>query len=419
MIKKLRRRIVLINMLLVGVVILGIITVVNINSYSNANHMLERGMEQLLEKQDRAFDKNDFLPPDDDEKFKFDKRGLEGDVPVQISSYIIVEMDDDGEIENISENNVTMDNEDLQACVKAVLNSGKRTGQIAEYSLMYVVRGESDEIKIIFASNSSVTSSLRSSLLISAALFAGSLLIIFLISLFLSGLAIKPVQKAWEQQKQFVADASHELKTPLTVILANNNIMMSHKGAAVEDEKQWLESTQEEANHMKQLIEQMLFLAKSDAGSTQVQYSEVDFSDIVEGAALNFEPVAFEKGIIIDTQITPEIILNGNATQLNQLVHILVDNAVKYADADTTVTIGLKRKNDRAELWVNNLGNVISKEDMEHIFDRFYRAEKSRTTKGYGLGLSIAQRIVQEMNGKLSVTSSKEKGTTFIADMKL
>lgn len=419
MIKKLRRRMILINMLLVGVVILGIITAVNVNNYSNSHHMLERGMEQILDKQSRGFGMDDFAPPEDDGKFKFDKRGIDGDVPMQISSYIIVEVDDDGEIESVSESNVTMDDDDLQACVKEALSSGDHTGQIGEYSLMYVVRGESDDMRIIFASNSSLTSSLRSSLLISAGLFLGSLLIIFLISLFLSGLAVKPVQKAWEQQKQFVADASHELKTPLTVILANNNIMMSHKGATVEEEKQWLESTQEEANHMKQLIEQMLFLAKSDAGTAKVQYSEVDFSDIVEGAALNFEPVAFEKGIMIDTQLTPDIILNGNATQLNQLVHILVDNAVKYADADTTVTIGLKRKNDRAEFWVNNRGNVIAKEDMEHIFDRFYRAEKSRTTKGYGLGLSIAQRIVQEMNGKLTVASTEEDGTTFTADMKI
>ena len=232
-------------------------------------------------------------------------------------------------------------------------------------------------------------------------------------------LAVKPVKKAWEQQKQFVADASHELKTPLTVILANNNIMMSHRDSTVKDEAQWLESTQEEAGHMKNLIDQMLYLAKSDAGTAAVQYSDVNFSEIVEGAALNFEPVAFEKEIMIDTEIEPDIVLNGNATELNQLVHILTDNAVKYADKETTVTIKLSKKNDRVEFSVNNFGNVISKEDMEHIFDRFYRAEKSRTTKGYGLGLSIAQRIVQSISGRLTVESTTENGTTFTAEMKI
>ena len=244
-------------------------------------------------------------------------------------------------------------------------------------------------------------------------MLTAAMAVIFLISLWLSGLAVKPVKRAWEQQKQFVADASHELKTPLTVILANNNIMMSHKESTVADEHQWLESTEEEANHMKKLIDNMLFLAKSDAGETKVQLSEVNFSEITEGCALNFEPVAFEKEIMIDTDIMSDVTLDGDATQLNQLAHILVDNAVKYADRGTNVTIRLQKHGDSVEFSVNNIGTPISKEDAEHIFDRFYRAEKSRTTKGYGLGLSIAQRITESMNGKISVESNKENGTTF------
>ena len=107
--------------------------------------------------------------------------------------------------------------------------------------------------------------------------------------------------------------------------------------------------------------------------------------------------------------------LEGNQTQLNQLAHILIDNAVKYSDESSIIKIILHKKNDSVEFTVNNRGNVISKEDIEHIFDRFYRAEKSRTTKGYGLGLSIAQNIVQSMNGKLTVQSNLNDGTTFTA----
>ena len=189
--------------------------------------------------------------------------------------------------------------------------------------------------------------------------------------------------------------------------------MMSHKDSTVADERQWLESTEEEANHMKKLIDNMLFLAKSDAGETKVQLSTVDFSEMAEACALNFEPVAFEKEIMIDTDIESGITLEGDATQLNQLVHILVDNAVKYADSGTTVTIRLQKHGDKVEFSVNNKGNPIPKEDIEHIFDRFYRAEKSRTTKGYGLGLSIARRITEGMNGKILVESNIENGTTF------
>ena len=163
---------------------------------------------------------------------------------------------------------------------------------------------------------------------------------------------------------------------------------------------------------------QMLFLAKSDAGENRLQLSEVNFSEIVEGSALNFEPVAFEKEVLIDTEIAQDIMLEGNQTQLNQLAHILIDNAVKYSDEGSIIKIILSKKNDIVEFSVNNHGNEISKEDIEHIFDRFYRAEKSRTTKGYGLGLSIAQNIVQNMNGKLSVQSNQTDGTTFTAVFK-
>lgn len=417
MIRKLRARIIIINMALMGIVILAIFTTVCVNSYSNAVNDMERGLNQVVGNRDfdrdRATDDN--APPFDKESkgsFK-QKPNIHDNEPMQISSYVIVELDDDGNITNTTENNVSIDADDLEECVKLARQSNSISGQIGDYRLMYVKHDFMEVHKIVFASNNMVFANLRNTLLVSIGLFFGSMVIIFLISLWLSGLAVKPVKKAWEQQKQFVADASHELKTPLTVILANNNIMMSHPQSRVTDERQWLESTEEEAQHMKQLIDQMLFLAKSDAGNTQVQLSEVNLSEIVEGSALNFEPVAFEREVLIDTDIRPDILMQGNQLQLNQLAHILIDNAVKYAEDNSTVTIALHKHGDGTEFTVNNKGSVISKEEMEHIFDRFYRAEKSRTTKGYGLGLAIAQRVVEDMNGKITVQSNQTDGTTF------
>ena len=417
MIRKLRARIIIINMALMGIVILAIFTTVCVNSYSNAVNDMERGLNQVVGNRDfdrdRATDDN--APPFDKESkgsFK-QKPNIHDNEPMQISSYVIVELDDDGNITNTTENNVSIDADDLEECVKLARQSNSISGQIGDYRLMYVKHDFMEVHKIVFASNNMVFANLRNTVLVSVGLFFGSMVIIFLISLWLSGLAVKPVKKAWEQQKQFVADASHELKTPLTVILANNNIMMSHPQSRVTDERQWLESTEEEAQHMKQLIDQMLFLAKSDAGNTQVQLSEVNLSEIVEGSALNFEPVAFEREVLIDTDIRPDILMQGNQLQLNQLAHILIDNAVKYAEDNSTVTIALHKHGDGTEFTVNNKGSVISKEEMEHIFDRFYRAEKSRTTKGYGLGLAIAQRIVEDMNGKITVQSNQTDGTPF------
>ena len=422
MIKKLRRRIVLINMLLIGAVILTIIVIVNVNNYSNSVNMMERGMNQVFDKNGRDFsdtppEQLNQLTPDsampEADSFKPDDRRKFDNTPIQISSYVIVEIDESGKIVNTTENDLSIDSETLEKCVKSALDSSRIFGQINDEGLMYLKKSDMAHSKIIFADNSYISVSLRTSVIISALMLTGAMAVIFLISLWLSGLAVNPVKRAWEQQKQFVADASHELKTPLTVILANNNIMMSHRDSTVADERQWLESTEEEANHMKKLIDNMLFLAKSDAGETKVQLSTVDFSEIAEACALNFEPVAFEKEIMTDAQIESGITLNGDATQLNQLAHILVDNAVKYADPGTTVTIRLQKHGDKVEFSVNNKGTPIPKEDIEHIFDRFYRAEKSRTTKGYGLGLSIARRITEGMNGKILVESNNENGTTF------
>ena len=427
MIKRLRWRIALINMGMIGIVLIGIFTTLCINSFSNSYSELEHGMDRVIERnaKEKGFEpatddsgKRD-MPFDKSEKDSYkNKPDIHENAPMEISSYVVVELDKDGNIISTNENNVTIDEDDLQKCVEIAVARQEKSGQISDYSLMYVKKNDFENTLIVFASNSSLYENLRKSILINSGLFVGSMIIILFISLGLSWLAVKPVKKAWEQQKQFVADASHELKTPLTVILANNNIMMSHKNSTVEQEQKWLESTEDEAQHMKQLIDQMLFLAKSDAGENRLQLSEVNFSEIVEGSALNFEPVAFEKEVLIDTEIAQDIMLEGNQTQLNQLAHILIDNAVKYSDEGSIIKIILSKKNDIVEFSVNNHGNEISKEDIEHIFDRFYRAEKSRTTKGYGLGLSIAQNIVQNMNGKLSVQSNQTDGTTFTAVFK-
>lgn len=424
MIKKLRRRIILVNMLLVGIVILMIVSVICVNSYSDSTRELERGLSQVIE---RVYGDSPFSAKQPMQiKSTVDDPGMmpimhgdkETERPSQLSSYIVVKVDSDGKITDRQENDITIDESDLEKCVEQTLQSDRLSGQIGEYSLMYVKRDSAEGYNISFADNSRIYTSLRNTVLLNAILFIGSMGIIFVISLVLSGFAVKPVKTAWEQQKQFVADASHELKTPLTVILANNNIMMSHGSSTVSDEKQWLESTEEEAQHMKKLIDQMLFLAKSDAGETNLEMSDVDLSEIIEGASLNFEPVAFEKGVLIETQIDNGMILRGNALQLNQLAHILIDNAVKYSSPDSVIKIRLCKKGDSVEFSVNNRGNVIGENELEHIFDRFYRAEKSRTTKGYGLGLSIAQKIVQSMNGRLTAKSNEQDGTTFTAVFK-
>ena len=403
MIKRLRKNIILVNMLLVGTVILLIFTAVCVNSYTSAKMGLERPLNMVAEKNLDEYKR----PP---EKFGEKRRDNQ---PSQLNSYITVTVDMNGNILNRQENNATIDDDILNQSVSVAMSNDKQYGEIGEYNLTYAKNVLIDTTIIVFADNSSVYSTLRNTILVCVALFLASMAVIFLISLALSGIAVNPVKDAWNKQKQFVADASHELKTPLTVILANNNIMLSHKDSKVENEIKWLQSTEEEAQHMKKLIDQMLFLAKSDAESNKTELTKVNVSEVIEAASLNFEPIAFEKGVLFDCEIQPDITADSNETMLTQLSHILIDNAVKYSTSDGIIKIKLFRHNDKLILSVNNKGNVISKDELAHIFDRFYRAEKSRTTKGYGLGLSIAQNITNSLGGKISVESNETDGTTF------
>lgn len=396
MIKRLRKNIILVNMLLVGTVILLIFTAVCINSYSSAKTGLERSLNMIAEK---SFD--DYKRPP--EKFGEKRRD---NLPSQLNSYIMVSVDNEGNILSKQENNATIDDDILNECINTAIINDNQVGEIGEYNLTYAKNELIDRSIIVFADNSSVYSTLWNTILVCSGLFVASMAVIFLISLALSGIAVNPVKVTWNKQKQFVADASHELKTPLTVILANNNIMMSHKDSKVEDEIKWLQSSEEEAQHIKKLIDQMLFLAKSDAKNSKTELAKVNVSEIIEAASLNFEPIAFEKGIMLDCGIEPDIIMDSNETMLNQLSHILIDNGIKYSASDGIVNIKLYKRNDKLIFSVNNKGNVISKDELAHIFDRFYRAEKSRTTKGYGLGLSIAQNITNSLGGKINVESN-------------
>lgn len=402
MIKRLQKNIILVNVLLVGTVLLLIFAAVCINSYTTERRNLEHALIQVLDK-----GPNDKLPPD---MFGEKKRGNQ---PMRLNSYISVTADYNANILSTDMHNAKIDVYSLEQAVKIAVAQGDRAGEIGKFDLLYAKEEKAETITVIFADSSSVYSNFWSTLAVCTGLFAAGLVVVFFISLALSGIAVNPVKAAWEKQKQFVADASHELKTPLTVILANNNIVTAHKSSTVQEEMKWLQSTQEEAQHMKNLIDQMLFLAKSDADSKPPELAEVNVSELIEATALNFEPIAYEKEITIKRNIQKDILAKSSPMLLNQLSHILIDNAVKYAQQGSVVTIRLERVRERICFSVNNTGNVISADDIKHIFDRFYRAEKSRTSGGFGLGLSIAKNIVKTLGGKISVTSDEQTGTTF------
>lgn len=406
MVKKLRRKIVLINVLLVGVVLAGVFCALCINSYQSAKQDLAQQLRQTIQ-MDLGGEQ---LP-----KPSIGGRDNPSLQPHHggYTAHVAVMTDQNGTVLSVEEVNATMEADTQAEAVTLALAAADQQGVLSSLGLMYVKQQTPDGTCIVFADTSSITDSLQRNILVSSALFALSLGVLFAISLWLSGIAVKPVAAAWQRQKQFVADASHELKTPLTVILANNNILQSHADATVASQQQWLDSTQEEAGRMRVLIDQMLLLAKSDAQQGNVVLSEVGLSDLLEEQLLCFEPVGYEKGITLSAQIEPGVMLRSDASLLRQLCSILLDNAIKYSPTGAAVQVSLQTQGNAVAFAVHNGGDPISAQDLPHLFDRFYRVDQARGEGGYGLGLAIARNTTDTLKAKITVQSDEQSGTTF------
>ena len=416
MIRSLRRKFILINLLLVGLVLA---VVFGVLVGSNAQRLGEQSRVSLrmaLEWADGGSPPRFEIasPPDGWEP---DRSGRENKAQHFSMVPVFVVTVEDGRVTAINDGGqVAVSDEVASQAVQEVLSSGSGQGVLHGLSLRFQVEhGSGGASRIAFADCSWESASLRNLVLTCLLVWALAMVGFFFISLFLSGWVLRPVRQAWEQQRQFVADASHELKTPLTVILANTNILLAHKEDTIQQQEKWVSYIQTEGERMKKLVDDLLFLAKSDAARAPAQLTRLDFSELVLGCLLPFEPVAFEKGVILRSHVQPSISLPGDPGQLRQLVVILLDNACKYAGEAGTVTLTLVRSGDRALLTVHNTGEPIAPEHLPHLFERFYRPDisRSRGEGGYGLGLSIAQSIVQGHKGRISVESSADAGTTF------
>ncbi len=295
------------------------------------------------------------------------------------------------------------------------LASPDNSGLLEDVGLFFERRTTSNGVLIAYADESNVNS-WQSLAWVLAGVGAGVLVAFFFISIFFSWWALRPVRAAWDQQQQFVQDASHELKTPLAVILANMAILQSTPTSTVAEQAQWVESTQTEAERMRALVNDMLDLARpEDVARAEVVQVSVDLSDLVQTEVLQFESVAFEGGVTLESDLAEGVAVLGVSDRLQRMVGTLIDNACKYANDGGQVDVELTRSRTHAYLTVANTGAPIPPEDLPHVFDRFYRADKARTSGkgGYGLGLAIAREIAREHNGDITVASSEAEGTAF------
>ena len=350
-------------------------------------------------------------------------RGDEQVIPVALFS-----VSSDGDISALGRFNTASISQDvLEQAGKQLAGADEGFGSLSDLGLFYMKRQAGGVMYLAFADMGSA-SGWRSLAATLAVVEVAALAVFFVISLFFSRWALRPVARAWTQQRRFVADASHDLKTPLTVILANTSIALEHPERSVASQSQWLESTQHEAEAMQGLVGDLLALAKMDeeeaaaqSGAARPAFEEVDLSDVIEGEVLQFESVAFERGVKLESQVEPGIELRGNEQRLRRLAGTLIDNACKYVDDGGAVDVSLSRSGKQARLAVRNTGAPISPEDLPHVFDRFYRADKARTggAGGHGLGLAIARAIAEEHGGTLTASSTQAEGTVFTATLPL
>lgn len=324
-------------------------------------------------------------------------------------------------------NTASISQDVLEQAGQQLAGADEGFGSLSDLGLFYVKRQAGGVMYLAFADMGSA-SGWRSLAATLAVVEVAALAVFFVISLFFSRWALRPVARAWTQQRRFVADASHDLKTPLTVILANTSIALEHPERSVASQSQWLESAQHEAEAMQSLVGDLLALAKMDeeeaaaqSGAARPAFEEVDLSDVLEGEVLQFESVAFERGVKLESQVEPGIELRGNEQRLRRLAGTLIDNACKYVDDGGAVNVSLSRAGKQAKLEVRNTGAPISPEDLPHVFDRFYRADKARTggAGGHGLGLAIARAIAEEHGGTLTASSTQAEGTAFTATLPL
>lgn len=399
MFKKSRRRIVAAIMFVLVLLWVGTLVVIYASSY----YEMQKQNEQMLQSHSDMY----VLPKSADASVTAkpkhggntgDKHGVDPKSPrYQLSTFYHVAVSYDGQILDIKNaSSMVHTNEDLKELAEGILQQDRITG--TENNLVFYKADKGGYTLVTFIDNTVVNESARM-LLRYTLIFGGvALILLFFLSVFLAKKIVKPLEESYQKQKQFISDAGHELKTPVSVVGANAELLCREIG-----DNQWLANIQYENTRMGILVGKLLELARTENITPQMEC--VDFSRLVSGEGLPFESVAFEKGLVLKSEIASGIVVEGNAPQLKQLVAILLDNAISHSNDEGEVYVSLIKEHGYARLTVMNRGEEIPVHQREQIFERFYRVDTARNgeDKHYGLGLAIAKAIATSHNGHIEV----------------
>lgn len=403
MLKRLRMQFILTNTLYVSIVLALVFLLICVFTVKNATGQLEAKLTasaQMTETYAEIIRLDDYEPSNIFEP----------------TAHIVVVADEKtGEILEVKNRGASLSGNALTRAVSEVLSEEDSCGSL-EGDLHYsFVRMQNGCLAIAIASSLPIHERLLELIRLLTLIGACAIALVIAVSFPVAKLALLTTENAWEQQKRFIADASHALKTPLTVILANIGILRSGcmKGDAEADH--WLTSTEEEANGMHDLIQDMLVLTQSDLNVRRTEFTSVNLSNLLLGQVLQFEAVGFDKGIRIITEIQENVELRGNEKALAQMITAIIENAFKYEKNGGCVTIRLEKQVRKTVLSVHNASTYISPEERQRIFDRFCRLKnaETRAQEGHGLGLSIARSVADAHQASIDVESGKDQGTEF------
>ena len=382
MIKKLNQRIFWLIMVSLSIIIFGTIILFAVLNYSNtintATFMMDRFMgEEPKKKSDERID---------DYKIKTDTN-IDGVYNFLIQDSIIIQ------------NSNTSNDKAINEYALKIAKKNTEKGIIGKY-IYKVIKINPKTVRITFVENEDTISHIKTIFIVSSIIAIASIFAIYNLAKKVSKMIVRPVEETFEKQKQFISDASHELKTPLAVIEANSDVLENEIG-----KNKWIDYIQNETESMNKLINELLLLAKIENVDNVKEYKQLSLTKEVEIILSMFESMAYEKQVIIKSKISENITMNGNKEDIEHIVSTLTDNAIKHTGAQKEVVVELKKEKSEIILEVKNMGDPIPQEEREKIFERFYRIDKSRNRneKRYGLGLAIAKSTIEKYNGKIEV----------------
>lgn len=366
---------------------------------------------------DSAAPDNSIVPPAPDSGSHFDdqygRHGIDKETPFE-TRYFSVLLYENGNVSTIDTGKIaSVSTSEAGSYATSLYGKGKTKGFIDQYKYLSVsttnTNGD-DMVLYVFINCSKELMTIRTYALASIGISIIGLLVVFVLVCFFSKTVTKPMAESYEKQKRFITDASHEIKTPLTIIDANTEVLEMMEG-----ENEWTVSIRKQIARLTALTEKLVFLSRMDEDSTRLEMLEFNISDAILDTAMPFETVAESKGKTLDISVAPDINYTGSETNIRQMLSLLLDNAIKYSSENGSIRLNFSTNGKLKTLSVWNTVDEIETGKLDYLFERFYRIDKSRNSKtgGFGIGLSVVQAIVQAHNGKVSAKSEDGKSIEF------